>query len=577
MLENKVSIIGKDSVFSPVEKEELIYRFENIYTVLLKIENENIQDSLEYSLDPGIFLKNKDTFLTYSSKYLPGNYLQTDNTIFIRTKDERREMVAQIEGYLIVKNGIFSIYDPYKLSKNKVHLYYIFCPINFGHDALIKNFFKKASLPSRESSLRSFSSDLIQNSVESNTLDKITISRGSKPEYGTDDTLVIKKYPESKAKINQDGSIDYHTYSVFLEVKKGTVLAEKTEGQPGISGIDAYGENIHVPVPKRIAFSAGNNVEETKREDTIIVYTAGVTGILELKDSFVSVIEELHIKGNICADTGNISYSRQVIIDGDVEAPYKVECGDTLTIKGCIENGALIFCEGNVSVAKGIIGDKTNFLVKGNLETLFIQDAKIRVLGNLIVNNYIYNSQVFCGGELQVTGDKIKNMDKGAILGGSVTSMKKMTIHSAGSGFSRTSLSCGIDPELEKKLNELRESVPQLKAKILRMQNRIGLDLSQKNIKNVLMALPQSRKVKIKSLLEEIKNSASQKINVEKMIEKLKDKAINENTEELCIQISSHIIPGTEIIIGGLTQKVDVLEKSICITIENNHIIFKPL
>ncbi|MDA3941459.1 MAG: FapA family protein [Spirochaetia bacterium] len=575
--EARYALISEGSSFYTIGKHQLINKLEKIYKLLIEIENDNNRESRDYPLEPGIFLTNKETFITITNASLSNITLQTDQTILTRTKGSRTELIAQTEGYLIAKNRVFSIYDPYKLSKDKIHLYYIFCPVNYGQKSLNENFFKKASLPSRESAIHIFSNEGISKTINSKTIDVVTLSMGVTPVYGEDDTLTIKKYPDSKPHINDDGSIDHHTYSAFLEVKEGTVLAEKTEGELGIQGIDAFGNNIPVPAVKKIAFKAGNNVHENKTETNLIIYTAGVTGILELTDHSVSVTEELHIRGNICADTGNISYSKSVTIDGDVEYPYKIECGDSLTIKGCIENGAIIHCKGNLIVEKGIIGEKTSLLAKGDVETAFIQDAKIRVLGNLTVNSYIYNSHVFCGSELNVIGDKVKSTRKGVILGSTITSMKKMVIHSAGSNFSKTVLSCGLDLELEEQLNEVKKAVPQINTKILRLQNRIGLDLTQKDIGKKLQALPQRQKNKIKGLLEEIKYSATQKETVEKMIEELKDKTSNPNIEELYIEVSSHIIPDTTIIMGGLEKKIEDPEKSICIIIEHNKIAVKPL
>ena len=63
-IENHYSLIGEGSLFYPIEKENLIRRFESIYAVLSAAEDEKAQESLDYSIEPGIFLSKKVTFIS---------------------------------------------------------------------------------------------------------------------------------------------------------------------------------------------------------------------------------------------------------------------------------------------------------------------------------------------------------------------------------------------------------------------------------------------------------------------------------------------------------------------------------
>ena len=145
-IENHYSLIGEGSLFYPIEKENLIRRFESIYAVLSAAEDEKAQESLDYSIEPGIFLSKKVTFITIDNINLSISNLRTDHTIFSRTKGQKLELIAQADGYLIVRDGVFSIFDPYKLSNNKIELFFIFIPIDYGITSLRENFFKRSFL-----------------------------------------------------------------------------------------------------------------------------------------------------------------------------------------------------------------------------------------------------------------------------------------------------------------------------------------------------------------------------------------------------------------------------------------------
>ena len=255
-------------------------------------------------------------------------------------------------------------------------------------------------------------------------------------------------------------------------------------------------------------------------------------------------------------ETGGLDFSGNISVEGSVHSLYQIKCGGNLSIKGIIENGAGIECGGDFIAEKGVLGEKTKVLVKGNMETDYISEAAVRVLGDLCVHATIYSSVVFCGGLLTVEGKKVKNKNRGAVVGSDVTAMRGMKIHSAGSALSKTTLICGIDNELKSKVQMMEKSVPVMKKKILRLQNKIGIDLSSPDVLERLKKLSEDKKERMKALLKDIKNYAARKTELEHKIKELETLVIAPDLSSLRIIVESHIIPDTVVRFGDRSLKV---------------------
>ncbi len=554
-----ISIADEYGELHSISRQNLESLLVNIYKSLRHAESVASECSFENPGPQGYFCLKNEVFIKLTEDKAGDNDLiEADDTFYVRKRDGAAELIARESGYPVLENGVMTIYSPCKITADKVHLFYIFYPVKSGRDNLKDDFFSALSMPSKEHGVRMYSAEDIFQRVDSGKIHILTISMGIPAVPARKEQLNLKVSGVKKAESTPDGGIDNYSFSIFREVKEGTVLAEKINGIEGQAGIDAYGNEIPVVAWKEIPFSAGKNVRtEEIPEDGRIEYIADITGVLELKATSVSVLEVLHVAGDVCAETGSIDFSRDVIVDGDVHSLFRIKCGGNLTVKGFIENGASIICAGDFHAEKGIIGEKTELVVNGNMETEFISDAGIRIKGDLLVHGTIYSSEVFCGGTLVVEGKKLKNRQRGSVIGSSATAMKGLTVHSAGSRMSKTSLICGIDRKLKEELDKMRESVPVFNKKILGLQNRIGIDLTRSDLIEKLKHLPLPRRQEIKAILEDIKIYAEQKAGLEERIVKLQPRVLNRDTGSLKIKINSHLIPDTEILIGELHVMIE--------------------
>ncbi|MBI9102643.1 MAG: DUF342 domain-containing protein [Spirochaetales bacterium] len=571
------------SEFTPLSVEEFLTRFGDIHESLKRAKIIAQEGSEPFIPTCGVFCQEKEVFMLFPSDL--EEYIKIDHSVFSRSRGGLTELIARESGYLVQENGLVSIYNPCQMTEDKVHLFYLIIPVSDENQALnLKiDFLKQARQPSKDSGTRLFSQEKIEEKINSGDIHTVTLSIGIPPVYGEAGSLSIKVRPEKRVTEKSAGkgeeekdvtSTDHYSFSTYKEVGQDTILAEVFRGSNGSSGLDAFGTEIIVPELKEIHFAVGKNVRQQEREDGITEFIAEITGILDLTETSVGVLEELDVKGDVSSETGSLYFSGNITVGGNIHSLFTVKSGGNLSIAGTVENGAVIECGENLNIQKGIIGEKTIIKVKGNMEADFIQDANLRVAGDLKIHGSIYSSKVFCGGNLQVAGKKVKGKLRGSILGSHVSCMNNMTIHSAGSQGSKTTLICGLDPELKNQLDEMEKSVPVINRKILTLQNRIGIDLTKKGIAEELKKLSHHRKAEIKKLLEEIKLYASHKAEVSKRMAALKDRSINPNLEDLCIQVGSHLVPETTVMIGEHKTRIENPSGGVTITLKNDALVF---
>ena len=180
--------------------------------------------------------------------------------------------------------------------------------------------------------------------------------------------------------------------------------------------------------------------------------------------------------------------------------------------------------------------------VDRNCRIGFIQGGVIRVKGNLEVVKNIFHGNVICGKSLTVTGKGVKGNDLGAVLGGTVSAMISLDLHSAGSPAVKTHILCGINPELEKTLEQVRETQSVLERKLLGLRQKVKIDLTSPNAMKELQNLSDHKKEVVKKILVDMKAVSLQIKAIKGQIPILEKEAYCESTDQQ-ITIKNHIVP----------------------------------
>ncbi len=454
---------------------------------------------------------------------------------------------------------------------------FLLAPVTSGQESLIEAFFDTVFSYNQDEIVKTLPKmerkDLVA-LINSGKIKRKVVRLGVPPVPEKNARLEIKvgKFQQSQKNGISD-KVDYKENSPFIEVEEGTIIVEKSLAKEGKPGINVFGDELPVNQAMDVEFRVGDNIL-TKEKYGIIVYIAEITGILDLRDNSARVSEKLHIPGDVCQETGNLYYSKDTVINGDVTGGFKVECGGKLLIKKNIDNGAFISCKSDLTVKQGILGEKTEVTVEGNAEIGFIQNSNIKIKGNLHVKNYIYNSNVFCGGRLNVDGRTIFGGMRGSVVGGRVNSMGSMDLHSIGSSATKTVLICGADIEKKKILEKLKEVVPILTRKITSIQGSLGIDLTTVDIQEKLKSLPPFRRKRVKQILLQLREITMQRTQTLNKIPDLESKAISPDLTELIVRIRRHLIPDVSVQIGTNMKLIQTDEYNLNFFLKDNHLVY---
>jgi uncharacterized protein (DUF342 family) len=254
---------------------------------------------------------------------------------------------------------------------------------------------------------------------------KIQVGEGEPAKEGKDgfvDYYVVKD-SEYKPEVNEDEDVDFKNLDYFQMVTKGQMLAYIHFPETGADGKDLFGRELPGRDGKEAKSPAGKNTE--LNEDGTMLYSA-CDGIVNYVGDTVNINDVIHIAGNVDNNTGNINFSGDIIIEGDVSEGFAVTAGGSIIVKGVVES-CQIEAGGDVQIVKGVNGgDGSHIKVGGDLRSPYIEHAKVDVDGDILAESII-ESEVTCEGDIDIS-----NAGKGVLVGGTVNVKGNLVVKTLG-------------------------------------------------------------------------------------------------------------------------------------------------
>lgn len=310
-----------------------------------------------------------------------------------------------------------------------------------------------------------------------------------------------------KPKMNEDGSVDFHELDVISPVEEGALLATLKPAVQGTPGMDVYGQVIKPITVKVLFLKQGRNIRLS--EDGLALYSM-VNGHASLVDGQVFVSDNYEIANNVDASTGNIKYSGNITIQGNVNTGYRVEATGDIIVNGVVE-GAYLISGGQIILKRGIQGMGRGVLeAKTNVISKFIESAEVHA-GGAVTAEAILHSKVYAKGDITVKGKR------GFISGGEVKSATAIIAKTVGSVMGTiTVLEVGIDPHLlqefhlvEKQVVEANKELASLTQQIALVAKKMKSGTAPKNSSSVLMTLNNERVLRenvVKDLMKKMES-----------------------------------------------------------------------
>ncbi len=320
------------------------------------------------------------------------------------------------------------------------------------------------------------------------------------------DASIKLLFPETgffKREFEDTEKIDPASVYRIYRCHENQLLAIKEPPVKGENGMTVTGEVIKALQPKDISLKAylGENVYLSKDENLILSRTPGQPMVMDGK---VTVKNVFVVEGDLDYSVGNIDFNGSVIIQGNAEGPFKIKTSGDVLINGVL--GELVVeCKGSLMVRGGIFGHNKG-IIKASKDIVanFINESRIFCDGNILVEDYIMNSLIVCGGSISVSG-------RGHIVGSIVRARGDISCGEIGSKLGvRTVVAVGINYEMEKKIQQTTIAVSEITQRLKTLEEdyeRLSKQLSRtkdpndsSRLRKSLIEIEQSRIILEKEL-----------------------------------------------------------------------------
>lgn len=406
-------------------------------------------------------------------------------------------------------------------------------------------------------------SEVLHQIAEGKTLNKwVTVAKGEQAGEGKDGYVLCHFNKEgTKAKLKEDlrGRVNIKDMNLIQNVTAGDVLCELVPPETGKGGTTVRGEEILGKLGAAGKLPSGKGIETSPDGNKIV---AAIDGMVVWSDSEVNV-EPVYVVDKVDSSTGNVRFNGSVVVNGEVGDGYEVHAQEDVTIAMSVGR-VIITAGGNIRIGGGILGqEKAQVTAQGSLRVKFIQDAQVRARKEIVVDDYIRNSEVTSGGPIVVKSPQ------GWITGSSVSSEAWIYCHSIGhvANAVSTRLIIGHNPAL---LNEREQSKKDLTERIgdfLKLQASVG-KLRILKAKGALTRQQEDLYTKILDALETVK------YNLYSI-----DSRIHDLTEKINAVFSGNIYidgtanEGTIIMIGKAIREVEESRLKTQFSLHNNEIV----
>ena len=370
------------------------------------------------------------------------------------------------------------------------------------------------------------------------------VAKGLPPIQGTDGFIEYKFNTDLKPrpKINEDGTVDFHSLENMNHVKLGDCVAVLHPEDRGKEGADVFNRKVNPRPVKHVVFRYGRNLKPSEDGLELI---SGVNGhvLLEGDKIFVSDVLELV---DIGPSTGDIDYDGSIFIKGNVQSGYSVKASGDISVSGLVE-GASVISGGTVTLNRGVQG-KTKAVIraKNNIVAKFLESCESVYAGGNIEADSILHSKVVAKGSITANG---KN---GLIIGGEVKATLLIEAKTIGNTMgTNTSVSVGVDPVMKRRSEELKKALAE------QGNNKIKLN----QLLDTLRKKQQAEGFLTPDKQEMMTTSMRNVIMIEQEITKLKKEyeeikeAMGEEKNAI-VRVSDAVYPGVRLMFGDVSMFV---------------------
>lgn len=245
-----------------------------------------------------------------------------------------------------------------------------------------------------------------------------TVAVSDKPVDGKDGwfEMLFATDVSTKPKILKDGSVDYSEYGDVPFVEEGDKLAVYHPATSSKDGVNFRGETIVAKKGRDLAKLKGKGFIAKDNE-----YFAKTAGRVTFKDGRLLVEDELLIEGDVTLATGDINFSGNIHVKGNILTGTVVASAKgSVIVDGYVE-ACEIYAGADVVLKNGMQGNgKGKIVAGGTVSGKFFEQVTIDA-GMDVCANAIMNSNITAVQDITVSGKF------GIIIGGVLAAERQIT------------------------------------------------------------------------------------------------------------------------------------------------------
>lgn len=377
---------------------------------------------------------------------------------------------------------------------------------------------------------------------------KYLVARGTPAIHGEDGTLELlfntneEDLASLRPKENEDGSVDFKNLDLIQTIQKDQLLAQITAPTVGVPGVNVLGREIKPNKGKVFRLPKGKNIYTS--QDGLSLF-ASIEGQLIYDLNRITISETYVVEGDAGVATGDIDFSGNVLVKGNVESGFTIKAGGNVEVKGFVEE-ATIIAGNDILLRHGIQGkDKGKLVAGGDVVTKFIQNSIVETKGSLYTEA-IMHSYVEAGDSV------IVEVNKGLIVGGKVQATNLISAKIIGSPMSTaTTIKISMALSHQHRYNEVQGELTKKKQQ---------LEQVEKNISFIHDKLAKGEQIP-KARLERIKPMIGLQQQLSKEIDELQTEyaslsAILQDYQEGTIKVSDVMYPGSKVVMGSVVKHI---------------------
>lgn len=392
---------------------------------------------------------------------------------------------------------------------------------------------------------------------------EVIVARGKEAVNGHDgfyQFMVSLQDEKKKPKINSDGSVDYHNSLKLAMVKEGDLIALYVPPTNGEFGYTVFAEVIAPTKGKELRPLKGKgfNISEDGKE-----YRAAYEGRIYKQDEKIIVDKIYIVKKDLDITEGNVSFSGDVEVKGDVRSGLKIEAGGNVYIHGHV-GSCQIISGGNVTIRKGIQGrGKCQIISKGDVAASFVEKCSIGAEG-CVYADYLMDAVVASKQKVIITSKQ------GRIVGGNVFGMQGIVAKEAGNDtYIETQLSAGVMPEHIRSVNELKQKLKKLEKDIELLDKHMRICDSIEGSKRT----KETEATRMKIIRAKVILTTDEK-KIREQMEQL-DGEIERAKREACVHITGTVFPRVRVSMGRGVYAVRDACKDVVFKLVNHNVVMR--